>query len=813
MNFKITTQNRAAIVFFGGIVLFGLFIFRLILDPANILFTTDDGLGAISIIKQSIPHCFFGFWDDSVLAGSTVQAHVGLTTLLIWLLPVKILVNWIHIIHLVFASIFLTMYLRLKNVSWPACAIGLLAAFWVGSNLTLTYAGHIFKFGILMFTAMFLFFIEKAAKTRRMGWGILAGGALGALFLEQADVAVFFLIFLAPYTIFSILSENGFSGRLFLRLLGPAAVVGGLLILHPIWTGYLLSQRSAATAKEADPVQKWDFVTQWSWPPEESIDFIAPGFTGWRSGESEGPYVGRMGRSAGWEQTKQGFQNFKLENQYVGAIPVIFAVWACFLAWHTRRAKGLWRAEIAFWSAVAVLSLLLSFGKYFPLYRLFYALPAVSSIRNPNKFLQIFQVALAILAAYGFDAALGRSAGTAYRVDAQPIRRFIMGCFVFAGVLAVWWLSSVASWGSLAAKFADWGAMSEVIVRNRCWALGHAAVMSTAAALLLFWMLRPQQLRRVAVIAWAGVALVAFDSFLLSRHYITPMPAGMIDENDAVKFLKNNLQQQRTAMISQGGFYNAWLTYLFPYNGLRCINVTQMPRMPEDYQKFLSIAQRNPLRFWQQMAVGYVLGPSQIWGQLQSDPVMKDAFELVYAFNVFQDLSGATVFSPATQVQPGQHVILHLKAAAPRYALIGSWLPASDSQALEQAGGGGTNLFSQVLLSEDTGAPSAPSGEPGLAGNVVVRDYRPGRMKLQVSADRPAILRVSEKYDPYWKATVDGQSVPLYRCDYLFQGVFIKPGLHEVVLDYTDSVFPFWIEMAGVGMCLLAGLSLIQRRC
>lgn len=64
------------------------------------------------------------------------------------------------------------------------------------------------------------------------------------------------------------------------------------------------------------------------------------------------------------------------------------------------------RAEILFWGAVAAITLMLAWGKYFPLYSLFYKLPVVNNIRNPNKFLQVFQLALGILAAYGLDTAM-----------------------------------------------------------------------------------------------------------------------------------------------------------------------------------------------------------------------------------------------------------------------------------------------------------------------------------------------------------------------------------------------------------------------
>ncbi|MEI7436828.1 MAG: hypothetical protein WCL16_08495 [bacterium] len=69
-------------------------------------------------------------------------------------------------------------------------------------------------------------------------------------------------------------------------------------------------------------------------------------------------------------------------------------------AWSARR------SEILFWSAAALIALLPAYGKYFPLYALFYQLPIVNNIRNPNKFLQVFQLCLGILAAYGLDTAV-----------------------------------------------------------------------------------------------------------------------------------------------------------------------------------------------------------------------------------------------------------------------------------------------------------------------------------------------------------------------------------------------------------------------
>jgi len=247
----------------------------------------------------------------------------------------------------------------------------------------------------------------------------LVGGAMGMALLEQQDVALFMGIFWAAYAIHVIVREKGWNWILLVKRLVPMAVVA-LWIAGPASLIQLQFQtKDVGVAGGETPEAKWEFATQWSQAPDESIGFIAPGYMGWRSGEPDAPYWGRLGRSAGWEKSRQGFMNFKLDDWYLGAIPVVLAIFALFYAWKGKPAglemsaadapDGEWRIrrqEVLFWGITALVALLLAFGKYFPLYVIFYQLPVVSSIRNPVKFLHVFQVAMGILAAYGVDGAI-----------------------------------------------------------------------------------------------------------------------------------------------------------------------------------------------------------------------------------------------------------------------------------------------------------------------------------------------------------------------------------------------------------------------
>ncbi|MDO9540987.1 MAG: hypothetical protein Q7J98_01520 [Kiritimatiellia bacterium] len=398
------------------IVLFALLIFHSVLIPGNILFSTDDPLGNIVQGKAQMPYSFIACWSESPFFGFGLgRASLSWNAFWLLLLPATVFKNCFHALNLVGASFFLALFLRERGLGLPAQIIGMLTAFWLGSNFTLVYASHYLKFSTMFLAMAALCCITRAIRQRSLAWSTVSGGVIGLMMLEQQDVALFIGIFWAAFALYEFIRLEGLNiPALFVRFV--PMLICALLICGPnLLTAYaanvgVVKDKSSAIDEES-PRQKWEFTTQWSWPPEECIDFIAPGYMGWRTGEPEGPYWGRMGRSAGWEETKQGFINFKLENHYLGAIPIFLALFAVCAALIRKRAdeqsalnpRDEYRSEIIFWTCAAVVALLLSFGKFFPLYALFYQLPLVSSIRNPNKFLHVFQIAMGILAAYGFD--------------------------------------------------------------------------------------------------------------------------------------------------------------------------------------------------------------------------------------------------------------------------------------------------------------------------------------------------------------------------------------------------------------------------
>ena len=73
---------------------------------------------------------------------------------------------------------------------------------------------------------------------------------------------------------------------------------------------------------------------------------------------------------------------------------------------------------------------------------------------------------------------------------------------------------------------------------------------------------------------------------------------------------------------------------------------------------------------------------------------------------------------------------------------------------------------------------------------------------LRVTADRPALLVVTDNYYPAWKARVDGRETPVVRTNYTFRGVPVGAGEHTVEF-YYDGGYLRGASFASIALMLL----------
>jgi uncharacterized membrane protein YfhO len=106
------------------------------------------------------------------------------------------------------------------------------------------------------------------------------------------------------------------------------------------------------------------------------------------------------------------------------------------------------------------------------------------------------------------------------------------------------------------------------------------------------------------------------------------------------------------------------------------------------------------------------------------------------------------------------------------------------------------------------------SGQATPAGSArIVPGNDPDKLKVDVVAQRPGMLVVSDAWDPGWKATVDGKDVDVQRVNYVMRGVRVGPGAHRVEFRYRPWSFTAgWIVSLVALLVLIGALVLWSRR-
>jgi hypothetical protein len=91
----------------------------------------------------------------------------------------------------------------------------------------------------------------------------------------------------------------------------------------------------------------------------------------------------------------------------------------------------------------------------------------------------------------------------------------------------------------------------------------------------------------------------------------------------------------------------------------------------------------------------------------------------------------------------------------------------------------------EVLLA--AGSEPAPAVEGSdAAGEVTILERLPNAVTLQADLLRPGYVVLLDRFDPNWRATLDGREAPIFRANQLFRAVYCGPGQHEVRFYYRQ---------------------------
>ena len=138
----------------------------------------------------------------------------------------------------------------------------------------------------------------------------------------------------------------------------------------------------------------------------------------------------------------------------------------------------------------------------------------------------------------------------------------------------------------------------------------------------------------------------------------------------------------------------------------------------------------------------------------------------------------------------------------PRAFLVGDVEVVEDDAAVLQILSDPRFAADRIVVASD---PLPPVSAVQGGGRVEVISYAPERIEVRAESPNGGYLVVTDAFYPGWVAEVDGAAVPIYRVDFYFRGIWLKPGPHTVVMRFEPTSFR--LGAAASGVALLAALA------
>jgi hypothetical protein len=859
---------------FAGLCLLVLlaFLFRDGLLPGRTVFSNDGPLGAMSARCGDLPEGFFGFWNDLNWLGAAGTSASPTVSTVLALVCGKLIYSKIYApFALLFLGLSAWLCFRQWKFSPAACLLGGLAAA-LNSDFFSTACWGVAS-QPLSFGCDFLALAALADETSPKRWlrVALAGFAVGMGVMEAFDIGAIFSLVVAAFVVFQALAGEGPAPKKLASGVARLAVVvafAGFIAVSAVST--LVSTQIKGVAgmgqDTASKAERWDEATTWSLPKREALSLFVPGLFGFRMDSPDGgSYWGACGRHPAWDRYfasgKEGpppdhryyFIRYGGGGLYAGVIVVLLALWAVFQTFRKENSvfSATQRKLIWFWSGVALVCLLVGFGRFAPFYQFFYALPFASTMRNPSKFVHVVEWILVILCAYGLDG-LSRSCletpmavqrGLASQLNiwwgkaAAFDKNWVRGSAIALAASSLGWLVYSSSRERLVAYLKEMGglegrgpedsmamaqAISSFSIRQAGWFVLFLTLGVILVTVVLSGYFNGRRARAGAILL--GL-LLAVDLARANVPWVSTWNwVQKYATNPVINLLREKPYEHRVAMLPfpvppQFSLFNSlydieWKQQLFPYNNIQSLDIIMMPRPPADYRPFESSlfydGTTNTLhrvtRRWQLTNTRYLLGPAGFLDPLNGeiDPV-QHRFRIATRFHIEgkPGIPNPTSLDELTAIitPDGEYAVFDFTGALPRAKLYANWMISTNDQVAL------SNLASREFDPERTvlvANPSVPNSQASTnSGTVDFTSYAPKRIVLQARAASPSVLLLNDKYDPNWKVSVDGKPETLLRCNYLMRGVYLQPGTHTVEFRFEPPINTLYASLGAVFVSLL----------
>jgi hypothetical protein len=407
---------------------------------------------------------------------------------------------------------------------------------------------------------------------------------------------------------------------------------------------------------------------------------------------------------------------------YLGILP-LFLVVSAFIFQRTK--------YVGLFLFLALFSLLFSFGRYFPLYGMFYHfIPGFSMFRIPARMLFVFTFSLAIIAGFGIDAVFDKKMSLKQRFGSffgKPMVHLACVCIAAAGglLIIVSLLTPLFDPKYLVPLFFVW--------------VAFAALFCLAP--LFLKSNKPVKLH-LDLLKVILISILIVDLFSFGISFIdTKSPADVFKNPDFVNVIKNETDPY-FRIYDETGLLNQNIAYR---NNLYLINGYD-PTYLKEYQSF----------FIRSQSVDYSGYSEWMQGARIKDFNILRLLNVRYIVTNQKDDSDFDVPGFQCVYNNDSIFVYRLNVTDPRAYLIS------------------VSEFSNTT--------------PVFVQPAPIERYSPNTIIVNVTTKDPKYLIISEIYYPGWTARDNAEPVDIVRYQSIFRAVYLIPGSHRVTFTYFPKI-------------------------
>ena len=690
-------------------------------------------------------------------------------------------IGWRYVLTMCVAGLGMYAYLRQIQVGRRAALWGGVAFMSAPTFLAFPLAGHYAKMGVIALFPWIIWALEKALAQGRLVYWAAVGVLIGTCIYSHPPMTYFALLGLGVYFLFKLyqMRREGAIVRRFLHFVG--AVVLGLALgaegAFPVMM-YTRSESKRATGDEVGgktAEEQLAYARSWSLHPEEVASLVVPEFGGYDDILVEGG-------SRYW-----GRNAFKINSEYFGALAVLLAL---LMVPEWRR-----RPQVVLLGGVFVLALAYVLGEHTPVHWLaFHVLPGADVQRAIGMGSFVFAFAGCALAGLGLQRVLDADADE--RVMLRGRLAWVGG--VLAGLallVALFPKGATDAWINL--LYGDIAPQKRAVLAGSYDWIARGAwcvVLAVGAGVALLLLRLGGQLSATALVVGL-CAVTLFDTWRVDRVYLHYRDPGLYTdirrENPrVVEFLQKDESLFRVLplpsfrVLEEPGYH---LHGVWSITGFHDLTVGRYDRMLKEFEPLVQQFLRTGVP-----SAGFQALLNLLNGKYLAVP---KPLELDMAAYPLRFEGGRFRLYENPQVLPWFYLVPEAEVLE------------SGEAVLKRLLSGRVDPQGVALLEKAPGVRLDGAGDR--AGDRVERlvyDPKDGVIRVRTQSAGARVLVVSENYQSNWSVWVDGEEAEMLRVNYVWKGVALAAGEHEVELRYFSPVLA-WARGAGlVGLVVVVGV-------